>query len=483
MPAKGGGISGQDEERGPSPKQPPSSWTPLMAGSGGPRSDCSDDSVADRMPPKQMHWLEAGFVMNAAVIGMGILTLPHAFKELGWVLGYCMLVFCFLFNVLCAFMMVEVQNVYPSAITCADATQCVLGSRTAKQCVRWVLYSERLFGLCAVMVVIGKSMGRFLSFIHLCQPQWIVVSIFAIVPFSGSGLLSETRILNLVNTTTITIAVLLISIHLLSSSTGDARGVSMGIPETTTVPEAFGAIAAMVFAFSGNWMYYEMMSEMEVTRDLPKAFVMTGPTQLGLYSLITAVGYGKLGLATPGEITDAVLFGHGLKVISFLLLVHFICGAITTNVVLVRFFQSRVCPRSVNDSTAFGAALRITIASCVMLVCFFVASVVPSFEFIISFIGALFEAPISFILPVVHFLLARRANPEALARAPVWWVPAGVGALVFGILIMVFGVANSFKQLTGSWEPFKCGCEGIWNTCACSSKVMPAGVCPTTMRP
>ena len=52
------------------------------------------------------------------------------------------------------------------------------------------------------------------------------------------------------------------------------RGVQEGGLRGTAV---FGGATNLVYAYAGQWMYFEMMTEMEAPADFPKAFLLPGP--------------------------------------------------------------------------------------------------------------------------------------------------------------------------------------------------------------
>merc|ERR1712032_405708 len=52
-----------------------------------------------------------------------------------------------------------------------------------------------------------------------------------------------------------------------------------------------------------------------------------------------------------------------------------------------------------------------------------------------------------------------------------WVVMAAEMAL--GLVLMVLGTKSSVETIVSKWQqygyPFECHCQGLWNTCACSS--------------
>lgn len=464
----------------------PSSRTPLRKASDKESGGDTDSSVDGRLPPRRMRWLDSVFVMNASVIGMGILSIPHAFAVLGLIPGIGVCALCALLNVLMARMMVEVQVVYPRAITLADASSRVLGgSRAAKHAVRWCVYGERFLSICAGVLLLGRTIGQVTPSLHLCQGPWSLVGILSILPFTHVGLLSSTWYNNAVNFGSICAAIVILIGALYGGHVGSrelpAHGhpsVSMWVPATTSVPQIFGATADIVFSFQGNWMYYEIMSELDCAVEFSKAAIVGVPMQFGLYILIGCVGYTTLGAHVPEVVIEALPFGFTSRAVAVLLVVHLICGSVVNNTVLVRFLQSKGSPETLNDSKGWGALVRVGISLCLFFFSWLIANAVPSFEFLVSLMGALVEAPIMLIVPVWHFYLTRRRNPEALAWTPWWWTAGGLVAVAFALAVMVFGVANCVQRMARlESRPMQCNCKGVWDVCECSASRLPADAC------
>lgn len=70
--------------------------------------------------------------------------------------------------------------------------------------------------------------------------------------------------------------------------------------------EAFSGVTGIVFAYSGQSIYLELMAEMEKPQDFAKALYRSGPFMLVTYLIVSCVGYGYLGDSTPGNILQTL---------------------------------------------------------------------------------------------------------------------------------------------------------------------------------
>merc|ERR1719473_343580 len=81
-------------------------------------------------------------------------------------------------------------------------------------------------------------------------------------------------------------------------------------------------VGMVVYAYGGNWMYFEIMSEMKEPKDFPKAYSVNGPLQLGFYLIAGLVGYAYRGDQAKAYLLDELEFGTGFRVASLMLFLH-----------------------------------------------------------------------------------------------------------------------------------------------------------------
>ena len=81
------------------------------------------------------------------------------------------------------------------------------------------------------------------------------------------------------------------------------------IAEDMTFSSVMQSLSAMYFTFSGQFMFYELMSEMKDFKDFMKVFIISGPVQVGIYAIVGCVGYYYKGTLASGYFLDNLGFG------------------------------------------------------------------------------------------------------------------------------------------------------------------------------
>jgi len=75
-----------------------------------------------------------------------------------------------------------------------------------------------------------------------------------------------------------------------------------------------------------------------------------------------------------------------------------------------------------------------------------VATLVPSFLTIVSFLGSIFHSPFCFIFPIVLHLKLK------YERLKIHQVCFGSFVVIFGVVVLILGIPESIKTLINSHE-------------------------------
>jgi amino acid permease len=208
------------------------------------------------------------------------------------------------------------------------------------------------------------------------------------------------------------------------------------------------ALSAFTFAFAGNTIYLEMMAEMKEPRDFAKSLNLALPCLLVVYMIVGLGAYAKCGDNTPSYLLDALEEGNIIKrIVSFLLFVHVVTSYIINQQVLCRGVHLFLAPSKavVKDrrQTGFYAATLqwFVITTGAMAVALALALSIPTFEDIVSLIGAALATPLCFVFPAVCFLGTARMQGLTPHRFELSWnvvlFLAFVAATVLGTIAAI----------------------------------------------
>ena len=102
--------------------------------------------------------------------------------------------------------------------------------------------------------------------VQLCKPWWMVISaVIILVLMQFSRTLHNASLMCWFNMASITISVWIAIIYMLIQGTETTMGDAYTelVNSNLTVQTFFGAMASFVFAYSGQFMYLELMAEMK----------------------------------------------------------------------------------------------------------------------------------------------------------------------------------------------------------------------------
>lgn len=98
----------------------------------------------------------------------------------------------------------------------------------------------------------------------------------------------------------------------------------------------------------------------------------------------------------------------------------------------------------------------LTLTLCLTFSSYVVANVVPFFKDLVALIGALTSVPLTLLLPAILYRRARHIPPCKPTRSS--W--GSFGLLLFGIVVLVGGLAGTVGSIVLDWEnhgrPFSC---------------------------
>ncbi|OQE32024.1 hypothetical protein PENSTE_c001G01156 [Penicillium steckii] len=343
------------------------------------------------------------------LIGIGLLSLPLAMKQAGWLLGLLFLIYSAMTTSYTARILAKCLDVDRTLVTYADLAYISFGQHA--RLITSFLFCLELLGACVALVVLFSD-SLYALIPGLSILQWKIVCGIVLVPLNFLPLrfLSVTSILGIISCTSI---VLLICVDGLikPDSPGSLRqpaNTSLFPQNWATVPLSFGLIMS---PWGGHGVFPNIYRDMRHPRKYGKSLWATYLFTFSLDCSMAIIGWLMFGDIVRDEVTANILgLDEYPKAISVCIII-FIAIIPLTKVPLnarplVATFEV-LCGVGVghgqsgdNNQKFLRIAVRIfTVALIVVL-----AVIFPSFDRIMAFLGSFLCFTICIIFPLAFYL-------------------------------------------------------------------------------
>jgi len=334
-----------------------------------------------------------------------------------------------------------------------------------------LVYGFAALGQGSHLLVLGQAFQGVLYDQSLCLSEAVLIGCVVCIPFIVSmRRLVESIVLCFANTLLIVIVIILVSQALIANGRKANVVTDMYAPDLGFV-EVFGGLTNILYAYTGHWMYFELMSEMEHPAEFPRVFTVNGPFCLLSYLVVASIGYYYEGREAHPSFLDALPQGAQYRIASAILFAHVVVVYVLKSIVLVRFLHSRTSSRFDTDSRR----ARIEYALwALFLLClgYVVAQSVPFFNLLLGLIGGLLAAPTSFLLPAVLYFAAVTNSEKYPGRPfslrfhifrnelPAWDLACFCSMILVALGTMFMGTSDVILQIVNKTAsdglPFAC---------------------------
>jgi amino acid permease len=409
-----------------------------------------------KAPPKTAGWKAISTVMIADVVGVGVLLLASAIAKLGWVMGILMLFGFFPLNMYTGVLLSRTRQLLPESVTMGDMAKYTYGN-WFMWLVGGYVYANMFFILGDYLMVTGMSLQMIFYNSEMCGYWFMLIAaggIMILMQFSRT--LHAASYMCWFNMACITISVMIALIYMMVEGR-DESVVTYAVNPNLTVQSFFGAMTRFVFAYSGQFMYLELMAEMKRPQDFPKTFAIAGPYQVFMYALVGITGYYYKGDAVSGFIIDNIPTGAAYVTSAVFLFLHMLVTFVIKGQVLSRAIHVAVHPASANDMGTKGRSVWFAITGSLIAVAWVLVNAVPFFDYFSSILGAMQALP-TLIFPAMFFLAARRAQNSPVKKYEIavmvlFCFALGLCLMVFGMWDAIDGIISSYSSLGA---PFSC---------------------------
>ena len=431
----------------------------------------SDNISSDVIGSARTPWFGTSILIVSKVMGVGVLSLPLAAVQLGWVLTLTLLP---LFAIACIFTAYQLQSVklvYPEVKSYADAGKKLVGSNFGTFARYAMIVTWMAESIDKLITVSDGIESIYSGGILSCNvTRTAIAAIIVLIPSQTRDFHSVAKYLSLPSTLAIIVVVIAIVVALVekvNDGTAEfAEATTIGEQSGTNIFSFFSALGKLTFAYQGQSIFMEVISEAKNPKDFTKkssssAFILMWV----FYTLAVVIGYGVEGDQVVAYLPD-VLTASVLKTICNVLIVfHCAVGYVVDMQAVHTFVHSRMFTNTYRKEGTIARLHWLLITASFVAFAFIIGNIVPFFGDINSLIGSLMGAPIVFGFPSLYYLLSNKTKElnwkETLRKVgPIKAAVSCFFLFVLCPLFCIFGTIGAVTSLIHNIEhsalPFHC---------------------------
>eukprot|EP00873_Tetraselmis_striata_P042093 jgi/Tetstr1/462357/TSEL_007363.t1 len=372
---------------------------------------------------KQCSWPAASYLILGETFGTGVLGLPRAMANLGWVVG---LVSVLLFGLAARYagaMLYRVKRwCHPHVMSYGETAGATVGPRVGRAVGFFIQFNWFLlmpYYLVAGAISLTSGLGEL---VHLPEWKWMVI--FAAPLLLLTQLKSLASISGLSGLSTLSIiAVCIIAVVTVCMGEVPASldtSTSLLLPADSSFLSAYADVSSFIFAFQGQDMHYEIMREMKTFERYPRAVSVANAVMVLAYGGVSAAVYAKFGTSTPKFLLDAIPVGPWKIAAGMLATFHVLVAFLLVSQPLVdklfrAIMQSKCVANRKAASTAAGDgpsdalvahAAWFGLTTSALALALLIANSIPFFNDFQNLLGAFMGSFIVFGGPPLFYLRA-----------------------------------------------------------------------------
>ncbi|KAL4875257.1 transmembrane amino acid transporter protein-domain-containing protein [Aspergillus karnatakaensis] len=350
--------------------------------------DVFGDEADAEIKYKVLSWWQAGFLMVAETVSIGILSLPSVVATLGLVPAIILLIGFGLMSTYTGYTIGQFRWAYPHVQSMADAGEVLAGK-----------FGREFLGMGQLLLIVFIMASHILTFtvaMNTITDHGTCTIVFGVVGLVLSYVLCLPR-------TSAKVSYLSVASFLSVFSAVMIVMVAVGIERPwkgeleaavdTNLYHAFLGVCNIVFSYSGHVAFFGFISELKDPKEYPKSLFLLQGTDTILYIVSAVVIYCYAGsevtspaLGSASPIVGKVAYGIALPTI---IIGGVVNGHVASKYVYVRIFR-KTDRMHKKDLVAVGSWVGIGFG--LWVVAWVIASAIPVFNNLLSLIASLFAS-------------------------------------------------------------------------------------------
>ncbi|KAL8903957.1 MAG: hypothetical protein Q9171_007215 [Xanthocarpia ochracea] len=399
---------------------------------------------------------QAGMIMIAETISLGILSLPSVLAEIGMVGGVILILGLGAVATYTGYVIGQFKLAYPGVHNMADAGEVMLGG-----------IGREIFGAAQILFLIfvmGSHILTFSIMMNTITEHATCSIVFGIVGLALSLICTLPRTLRRVSYMAIASFISILAAVLITMvGVGVEKAGHDRVLATVVAPfsKAFLATTNIVFAYAGHVGFFSFISEMKEPETYMKSLYLLQGCDISMYLLVAVVTYRYAGVdvASPAlGSTSGILpkLAYGIA-IPTIVIAGVINGHVAAKFVYVRLFRGT----DKMSKDTWGAFFRWALIVFVLwTAAWIIAEAIPVFNDLLGLVSALFASWFTYGLSGVFWLYM---NHGRYGESKKKMALTGVNVCIFliGSIVCVLGlyasgtaIGDDSKGRNGS---FSCG--------------------------
>ncbi|KAI4303630.1 hypothetical protein MLD38_039238 [Melastoma candidum] len=433
------------------------------------RSRREDDAGAAFVLESKGEWWHAGFHLTTAIVGPTILTLPYAFRGLGWGLGFICLtvmgVVTFYSYLLMSKVLERCEKDGRRHIRFRELAADVLGSGWMFYFVIFIQMAINtgigigailLAGECLQIMYSNLSPNGSLKLYEFIAMVTAVMIVLSQLPTFHS--LRHINLCSLVLSLAYTFLVVGACVHAGLSRNAPPRDYSLESSRSARVFSAFTSIS-IIAAIFGNGILPEIQATLAppATGKMVKGLLMCYSVIFVTFYSAAVSGYWVFGNQSNSNILKSLLPDSGPSLaptwvlglgVIFVLLQLLAIGLVYSQVAY-EIMERKSADVKQGLFSKRNLVPRIILRSFYMIFCGFMAAMLPFFGDINGVVGAIGFIPLDFVLPMVLYNMTFKPS----RTSAIYWVNVTIIVVFTGAGLM--GTFSSVRKLVLDANKFK----------------------------
>lgn len=428
-----------------------------------------DDAGAAFVLESKGEWWHAGFHLTTAIVGPTILTLPYAFRGLGWGLGFlCLTVMgmvTFYSYYLMSLVLEHCEKAGRRHIRFRELAADVLGSGWMFYFVIFIQTAINTGISIGAILLAGECLQIMYSDLSPNGPlklyHFIAMVTFVMILLSQFPTFHSLRHINLVSlllSLGYTFLVVGACIHAGFSKNAPPKDYSLESSDLSRVLSAFTSIS-IIAAIYGNGILPEIQATLAppATGKMVKGLAMCYSVIFVTFYSAAVSGYWAFGNKSNSNILKSLIPDEGpalaptwvLGLAVVLVLFQLFAIGLVYSQVAYEMMEKKSADVHKGIFSKRNLIPRIILRTAYMIFCGFFASMLPFFGDINGVVGAIGFIPLDFILPMLLYNMTYKPSRSSLS----YWINVSIIVIFTGVGLL--GSFSSVRKLVLDARKFK----------------------------